>query len=379
MAGPVYHFGDFQLDAGRFELLRNGSQVRLERKPLGLLILLASSQGRLVGRAEIGECLWHKEVFVDTEHGINTAIRKIRAALRDDPEKPRFIQTVPGMGYRFIAPTETINAPSPQEVQAAVPETVSAGSAEMSAPNRRAWIGVAAGTVLVVAGILVGTSHLAHGKTQQRIQSVAVLPLANYSGDSDQEYLADGMTDELVTMLAKDSTLRVVSRTSTMQYKGTARPLPEIARALHVDGILEGSVSRSNQQVHINLQLIRADTDTHLWAESYDRDVDDLAALPEEAASTIAARLKSASPVHSAARYVAPEAHDAYLRGRYFWSVGRNEEAGQNFERAVGLQPDFTLGWAGVSKYYAAGAFKGDLDPLKAMPKAIAAGRKAAG
>jgi TolB-like protein len=192
--------------------------------------------------------------------------------------------------------------------------------------------------------------------------------LDNLSGDPAQEYLADGMTDELITMLAKNSTLRIVSRTSVMQYKSAHRPLPEIARALGVDGILEGTISRSAERVHMNIQLIQAPSDTHVWAESYDRALSNTASLPEDAAEAIAKRLKSVVPKSNSSHFVSSEAHDAYLHGRYLWFVGKNEEAGQYFKQATELQPDYALGWAGVAMYYDAGVATGELDPRQALP-----------
>jgi TolB-like protein/Tfp pilus assembly protein PilF len=189
-----------------------------------------------------------------------------------------------------------------------------------------------------------------------------VLPLDNLSGDSSQDYFADGMTDELITMLAKDSTLRIVSRTSVMQYRGARRPLPEIARALHADAILEGSVSRSAGQVHMTLQLIRADTDSHLWADSYERNANDVA-LPDEAAKDVAKQLHRAVPTAKAVRYVSPAAHDAYLHGRYLWFSARMEESGPWFRKAIDLQPDYALAWAGLADYYGEGVAGDVLDP----------------
>jgi tetratricopeptide (TPR) repeat protein len=178
-------------------------------------------------------------------------------------------------------------------------------------------------------------------------------------------------------MLARNSTLHITSRTSAMQFKGARQSLPAIAQSLHVDGILEGSISRSGNQVHMTLQLIRADTDTHLWAESYDRSVNDLAALPAEAARDIANHLHSTVPASAAGRYVNPEAHDAYLRGRYLWFRGQREEAAKNFRKAVELQPDYALGWTGLADYYGEAAADGALNPLQALPQAEALARKA--
>jgi TolB-like protein/Flp pilus assembly protein TadD len=202
-----------------------------------------------------------------------------------------------------------------------------------------------------------------------------VIPLENLSGDPGQEYLADGMTDELITQIAKNSMLRVTSRTSVMQYKGVHRPLPEIASALGVDGILEGSISRSGDKLHMTIQLIQASTDTHVWAESYDRDANDSVLLPRDAAITIAKKLSSSVP-QPAPRYVSPAAHDAYLRGQALFFT-QDTESGAYFKKAIELQPDYSLGWSGLAKYYGDGADGGSLRPQEAVARAKAAALKA--
>jgi TolB-like protein/DNA-binding winged helix-turn-helix (wHTH) protein len=376
----VYEFGDFRLDCGRFELRRNGRSVRLERKPMELLILLAGRDGQLVTRLEIARHLWESEVFVDTEHGINTAIRKIRQVLGDDPEQPRFVQTVTGMGYRFVAPLVRWE---PEEVpgsahgseggDAAVPAATV--GADWNAGRRRwaIWLGVGVVAAVVILIGVVAVGHGAwgswplHGAGAPVMNSLAVLPLDNLSGDAGQEYYADGMTDELTTMLVKDSTLRVTSRTSVMQFKGVHRPLREIAQELGVDGILEGSIARSGDHVHMTIQLIHAPTDTHVWAESYDRDASDAVSLPREAAETIAKRVNRVAAQPAVLRSVNPAAHDAYLHGRYLWFAGNNEKAGEYFRKATELQPDYAQGWSGLSTYYGAGAIDGDLNPADAL------------
>ncbi|WP_353066816.1 winged helix-turn-helix domain-containing protein [Tunturibacter psychrotolerans] len=419
MTVSVYKFGDFRLDCDRFELYRAGRSLKLERKPLELLVLLAARNGNLVTRTEIAEHLWGREVFVDTEHGINTAIRKIREVLNDDPVQSRFIQTVTGKGYRFIgsiveasdeAVTSTtqhtdqtsttrnrrvgdINPPPPSTGAVAIqdpplgneappPEALMSPSKDDPPPPRGSrlliWLFALTGLALLILAVTLGTRALRNRNhlTAPRITSLAVLPLDNLSGDPAQNYFADGMTDELTTMLAKNSTLRIVSRTSAMQYKGAHRPLPEIARELGVDGILEGSISRSGDKVHMTIQLIQAPTDTHLWAESYDRNANDIVTLPNEAAQAIAKRLGGATPQPASARYVNPDAHDAYLRGRYIWFQGDNEAAGKYFRKAIELQPDYAPGWAGLATYYGQGAFY-NLDPRVAIPQAIEAANKA--
>jgi TolB-like protein/DNA-binding winged helix-turn-helix (wHTH) protein len=414
VAFRVFEFGDFKVDCDRFELSRAGRALKLERKPMELLILLAAGNGHLVTRTEIIESLWDSEVFVDTEHGINTAIRKIRQVLGDDPERPRFVQTVTGKGYRFIAPIATVDpsssgdqsrlspaeanslevggaaaAPmpttsSPAQSQTALSASQHSDTNRGNARNARIvlWLAAfAAAIVLAFVAISPAAGGLAAGvlglSARPEIGSLAVLPLENLSGDPSQDYFADGMTDELITMLAKNSTLRVVSRTSVMQYKGARRPLPEIARALGVDGILEGSIARSGEKVHMTIQLIQAPSDTHLWAESYDRNASDIVSLPREAAQTIAKRLNSTVSVSASQRYINPEAHDACLRGRYLWYAGQNAKSFECFKKATELQPDYAPGWSGLANYYGASAIDGQKSPAETLAAEEEAANKA--
>jgi TolB-like protein/DNA-binding winged helix-turn-helix (wHTH) protein len=396
----IFEFGEFSLDCDRFELCRAGRTVKLERKPMELLILLATREGDLVTRTEIAERLWGSEVFVDTEHGINTAIRKIRQTLRDDPEQPRFVQTVMGKGYRFIGPISEAQLPpaakSRPPMLVPLPESGALGAVSVPTattpesstgienPRRRShghvWQIIGGSTAIVLLTLAVALRAHRSQRDPARsatpnIQSLAVLPLDNLSGDPSQNYFADGMTDELTTMLAKNSTLHVVSRTSAMQYKGAHRPLREIAKALGVDGILEGSVERSDGKVHMTIQLIQADADTHVWAESYDRNANDVVTLPNEAAEAIAKRLRSTAVGLAPARYVNPEAHDACLRGKFFLYTN-GSAAGPYFKKAIELQPDYAPGWAGLAGYYGSGAGN-SLDPQKVLEPMEAAARKA--
>ncbi len=373
-------FGEFELDGARFELRRNGRSLKLERMPMELLILLAEKDGNVVSRQEIIERLWGKYVFVDTEHGINTAIRKIRSALREDAERPRFVQTVLGKGYRLVAEAKNGNA--------AVEPTADLKSAEPTeaapAKSNSRWLVAAVAIALcLIAGAVWA---LEVGGISQRIfalnrigpiQSIAVLPLANLSGDPTQDYYADGITDELITALAQNRSLRLVSRTSAMQYKGVNRPLRDIARKLGVDGILEGSVNRSGNHVHVNLQLIYAPTDTHIWAQSYDRDLDGALLLPQQLSQTIASEVKVASAPSRAKRYISPEAHDAYLQGRYYWFGSNYERSKEYFEKAIQLQPDYALAWDGLGDSYGASAVAGQVLPQEAWSKGHAATLKA--
>jgi TolB-like protein/DNA-binding winged helix-turn-helix (wHTH) protein/Tfp pilus assembly protein PilF len=400
-------FVDFELDYSRYELRRLGRPLKLEKIPMELLQLLAESDGRLVTREEIEERLWGKEVFVDAEHGINTAIRKIRQVLGDDPDQPRFVQTVPRKGYRFIAKVSRVPAIS---IAPAGPSTIPEGAKELwsgeisSAPplpagalplredsskgkevgqRKKLWMVAAAAALLLVWPVYKLAPLLArHTPQPVAIRSIAVLPLENLSGDPAQEFFADGMTDELITMLAKYKSLRVISRTSVMQYKKARRPLPEIARELGVDGIVEGSVSRSKDRVRVTAQLVYAPTDTHIWAESYDRDLRDTLLLQQELAAGIAERVELASahgessPRPSRAP-VSPEARDAYLRGRYYWFSERYEKSREFLQEATRLDPSYAAAYAGLADSYAAQAVVGELRPLEAMPLAEAASKKA--
>jgi TolB-like protein/DNA-binding winged helix-turn-helix (wHTH) protein len=388
---PTHKFGDFELDPSGFELRRQDRPLKLERIPMELLILLLEKNGQVVSRQEIIERLWGKDVFMDTEHGINTAIRKIRTVLREDVERPRFIQTISGKGYRFVPGEVSTNANGDRAAanisipanEVLTPASLEAGqnrTKEDSASRKWPWAAVA---LLAVAAALLalnvaGLRDRVFARNQiGPIHSIAVLPLANLSGDASQEYFADGMTDELITALAKNRSLRVVSRTSAMQYKGVRQPLPNIARELGVDGILEGSVQRSGNRVHMTAQLIYAATDTHIWAESYDRDLSGALSLPDELAQMVVHEAKVASAPVRPPRYVSPEAHDSYLHGRYLWFGGNNARSREYFEKAIQLQPDYAAAWDGLGDTYGASAVEGEIPPQEAFAKAEAAARKA--
>ena len=401
MSATSYKFGEYELDCSRFELRRGGHALRLERIPLELLILLAEKQGAVVIRQEIIDRLWGKDVFVDTEHGINTAIRKIRTALREDADHPRFLETVTGKGYRFVAekngqqqiaalpPRSRLDPAPPRWGEpprlSSVP-AVSGRSADTAtdplpgrASNSNAKPAAAATLILLLAAaaIIFAFRHrIFPANHANQIHSIAVIPLVNLSGDPSQDYFADGMTDELTTALAKNRNIRVVSHTSTVQYKSVKRPLPEIARDLNVDGILEGSVERSGNRVHMTVQLIYAPTDSHVWAESYDRDPAQAISIPAELSQTIAEQVKVATSPAKPARYINPEAHDAYLRGRYFWLNFDTKQSLIFFQKAIDLQPDYAAAWSGMADSYLFSTLTGGA-PQPAMAKALAAAHKA--
>lgn len=385
LSAPSYTFDEFELDSARFELRRNGRTLKLERIPMELLILLAERNGNVVSRQEIVERLWGKDVFVDTEHGINTAIRKIRTALRENAERPRFVQTVTGKGYRFVAEVgnadgnagiPTVRQPATAPIaQAAAPTDI---EQVVAASSHHSRVGTAVIFALVVVAVVAGTVEFNAGGLRDRIfskhqiapiHSIAVLPLTNLSGDPSQDYFADGMTDELITALAQNRSLRVVSRTSAMQYKGVNKPLRDIAQALAVDGILEGSVNGSTNNVHMNLQLIYAPTDTHVWAKSYDRDLNSAVSLPDELAQVIASEAKVSSAPFKAKRPISAEAEDAYLRGRYAWFESDYVKSEEYLKKAIELQPDYAAAWCRLGDTYALRAVEGQVPPKQAFEK----------
>ena len=288
---------------------------------------------------------------------------------RNDP----IIIEIPKGGYRACFTQNNILSETPASAVAPAASTTTSIAPDLPAVSqfrsRLLLVSlIAAAAVLLAVGLWPHRlQRLLKPNPTPVIASLAVLPLDNLSGDSTQDYFADGMTDELITRLAKNTTLRIISRTSVMQYKGARRPLSDIARELKVDGILEGSISRSNGRVHLTIQLIQAATDSHLWAESYDRDENEIAALPPEAAEAIGRRLHSSATPVRPQKYINPEAHDAYLHGRYLWYAGQNDKAFEYFKKATQLQPDYAPGWSGMSIYYGAAAILGYLDPAKSL------------
>jgi len=367
----ILRFGVFELDPHSGELRKKGMKIKLHGQPIDILALLMERPGQVVTREEIQNKLWSDQTFVDFEQGLNNAMKRLRSALDDNAESPHYIETVPRKGYRFIGTVDRL----PQNgAGIAAPAAEKPRAGERPGKSRKAALVVVALLFSgLVAALFLGANF--HGWRDRifakhrigPIHSLAVLPLANLSGDPAQDYYADGMTDELITVLAENRSLRVVSRTSTMQYKGVNRPLREIAQALGVDGILEGSVNRSASHVHVNLQLIYAPTDTHVWAQSYDRDLNGALLLPQEMSQVIATEAKVASAPAKVKRYISPEAHDAYLRGRYFWFAQNYDESKKYFEKATELQPDYAAAWDGLGDSYGQNAVDEETAPEAAF------------
>jgi len=374
-----------ELDLRRYELRRGSNVLKLEKIPMELLILLVERRDQLVGREEIIARLWGKDVFLDTEQGINTAIRKIRLTLGDDPNDPRFMQTIVGKGYRFVGPITVIpaTAPAPAPVPATDEET------QPSRPKTALrWKLVAFAAVFMLASAAVVAFRYfdwIRWFPRPRVHSIAVLPLKNLSGNPADEYFADGMTDELITNLAKISALRVTSYTSVSKYKTTSKPLPQVAQELQVDGIIEGSVLRSGDQVRITAQLIYAPRDQHLWAEEYQRYVRDVLYLQREVARDIAEQVRVTLTPNEQKRLatagaVDPVAYESYLRGRSFWNQ-RSEasllKAIDQFNKAIEADPGYAPAYSGLADCYTTLGYLSYLDPLDAFPRARDAATKA--
>ncbi len=357
------------------EVRKFGTRIKLGEQPLRILVQLIERPGELVTRAELRERLWSQDTFVDFDHGLNSAIQRLRDGLSDTADKAQWIETVPRRGYRFVGQVEwnrsNGSGAAPPETAAiattAVEAPVSTQQVPQSAnvPSARRigrWRFVTVGLAVLLAAVVIGriarerlVLHRASG-----IRSLAVLPLENLSGDASQEYFVDGITNEITTALAKNRSLQIVSHTSAMQYKGVHRPLRDIARELGVDGILEGSMMVSGDRVHLTVQLIHAASDTHIWAESYDRELKEAFSLPTELSQTIAKEVKLAVSAAGPERYVNPEAHDAYLRGRYYWFSDNDTRSLQYFQKAIQLQPDYAAAWSGLAYYYGGRAAGGE-------------------
>jgi TolB-like protein/DNA-binding winged helix-turn-helix (wHTH) protein/Flp pilus assembly protein TadD len=386
-AARVLRFDTFELDLRSGELHKRGVKLRLQGQPLQLLAILLQSAGNLVTREELSSQLWPADTFVDFDHSLHNAVGRIREVLGDSAEIPRYIETLPRRGYRFIAPVEEVQAPR-----------ISAGNGNkareavaVALPTKRraAFVVILCSCVVIGLAAWAAWRHFYAKSAVPSIRSIAVLPMQNLSGDAAQEYFADGMTEELITDLAKVGALRVISRTSVMRYKGTKKDLPEIARELNVDGIVEGSVMRSGERVRITAQLLHAPGDRHLWAETYERDLGDVLRLQSEVAQAIARQVRAQlTPQQQArfrsARFVNPEAYEAYLRGRYYLSNQFTMAQPLNmakgyFEESVQKDPDFALAYSGLADSYVYLAFFGQglLPPDRAYRSAKEALRKA--
>jgi TolB-like protein/DNA-binding winged helix-turn-helix (wHTH) protein/Flp pilus assembly protein TadD len=388
-------FGVFEVDLRTGELTKRGLRLRLQAQPFQVLAILLERPGELVTRDELRGRIWGHTV-VDFDHGVNKAINKIREALGDSADDARFVETVGRRGYRFVAnvtPVLTTPEAEPEVAAASVvrpaqstpDDAADAGAAPKNPRHRLAWIGAALVSTLAVAAsswIVYSQIHSA-----SKIRSLAVLPLASLSNDPSQDYFADGMTDELITDLGQISALRVISRTSAMTYKGVSKPLPQIARELDVEAIVEGSVLRAGDRVRITAQLIQVPDERHIWAKSYEGDLRDTLVLQNRVAREIADQVRATLNRREEAalensRAVNPGCYEAYLKGRYFWNKRTGEglkKAIDYFNESIQADPGYAKGYSGLADSYALlGDWEyGVLSPQEAFSKAKAAAIKA--
>ena len=406
----VIRCGAFEVDLKSFELRKHGLRLKLAEQPFQILAILLERPGDIVSRDYLRERLWPGDTFVDFDHGLNNAVMRLREALGDSSENPRYIETIPRRGYRFIAPFEEIHLAPAQAAHSASAEpaalrvsdhTDAAGSfvpgTVDSRENSKPWLTLpriallSVGVLLFVicSGIAV---HYVRGMESAKINSahtmsLVVLPLENLSGDRQQDYFADGMTDELTANLAKIQTLRVISRSTAMAYKGARKPLSEIARELHVDAVVEGTVLRAGDRVRITAELVQVSTDHHLWADTYESPIGDVLSLQNRVSSAIVDQIRINLSTEDKERLaknpsVSPEAYEDYLKGRYYW----NKRSSDGFARAIGyfeqatrIDPQYALAYAGVADCYGiiGATIYGTVPASEAAPKAKAAAIRA--
>jgi TolB-like protein/DNA-binding winged helix-turn-helix (wHTH) protein/Tfp pilus assembly protein PilF len=403
----LVRFGVYEVDLRTSELRKQGRKIKLQDQPCRILGILLEQPGEVVTREDLRRRLWSDDTFVDFDHSLNTAIMRLREALSDSSENPRFIETLPRHGYRFIAPIEEVTGPEQSKQDENVAdlavgsqspslEPASVGHGSVMNPNR--WPNLQRKLVLIgMIGLAVLTlsvltvRHLRSaplGKSPPaQISSIVVLPFENLSGDVDQQYFTDGMTDELIAHLAKIRSLRVISRTSSMEYKRTQKSLSQIAHDLNVDAVVEGTVLRAGDRVRITAELVQVATDRHLWADTYESPLGDILTLQNQVASAIVNQIRiSVTPEEqqqlSSTRPVSAESYEDYLKGRYYWN--KRSEEGLNksieyFQLATEKDHHYALAFAGLADSYSiiGSTIVGTVPSREVAPKAKAAALKA--
>jgi TolB-like protein/DNA-binding winged helix-turn-helix (wHTH) protein/Tfp pilus assembly protein PilF len=401
----LVRFGAFQLDLRTGELRKSGVTINLPDQPFQLLKTLLERPGELFTREELRQRLWSAETFVDFEHGLNAAVRRLRDALGDSAEAPRFVETLPRRGYRFVAPV--IQEPTADSAAPSRPGIAAEGGAlptpdvEPARPLTRVLVSgvIAAGAIaavaVIAAAVLWAFGYRPWSPATRQSTSVggrfmlAVLPFENLTGDPDQEYISDGMTEELIAQLGRmnPSRLGVIARTSAMQFKKTTKRADQIGSDLGVSYLLEGSVRTTGSRIRIAVQLIDARRESQLWAEQYERDARDLLALQREVAEAIVRQITTSlavAPSHIGAdahrHSTVAEAYEHYLRGRYYWSkdtADRLQKAMEHFRRAIDLDPSYALAYSGVADTYTLLGSDGFLPMSEAYPLGRTAALKA--
>jgi TolB-like protein/DNA-binding winged helix-turn-helix (wHTH) protein len=395
-------FGVFEVDLKAGELRKHGFRMKLAEQPFQVLALLLERPGQIVTREELRARLWQGDTFVDFDHGLNNAVMRVREVLLDSSDHPRYIETIPRRGYRFVAPVEESHAQAAAHDREQLPsapsllESEPALEAAISTPDGQPWWTARRGALAVAAFVLVvgllaillrNNRNATNRANAGRSTSLVVLPLENLSGEKDQDYFADGMTDELIANLAKIRSLHVISRSTAMAYKGTRKPLSEIARELNVDAVVEGTVMRVGGRVRITAELVQVSTDHHLWADTYESQIGDVLALQNRVSWAIVNEIRINLTPEERERLaktpaVSPEAYENYLKGLYYWNKRSDENltrAITYFERATVLDPQYALAYAGLSDCYAiiSAEIFGTMPASEAAPKAKAAALRA--
>ena len=398
-----FHFGTFEVDLRLRELRKQGLKVKLQDKPFNMLALLLEQAGEIVTREDLRGRLWPSDTFVDFDANLNTTLNKLRRALGDSADNPRFIETLPRHGYRFIAPVEAAATDTEPKVAPAgtipTPTTSLVSVASPGHQRLRGWMRsyaaiVSAIMVAVTASVLltiltIRWTVVRQSRSTTERTMLLVLPFEDLSGDSGQEYFADGLTDEIITELGhvRPDRLGVIARTSAMQYKHTREPLRDIARGLGVDYVLEGSVLRAGGGVRVTARLIQSSDQTELWTESYERATPDVLALQRDVVDRIAQSLAielvpRGNAAGGRAAAVNPEAYEDYLKGRYYWNKrtadGLEKGLGY-FQQAIQIDPHYAQAYAGLAEsYLVAAGWEGWMVPWQeALPKAREAAKKA--
>lgn len=341
-AGNV-RFGAFALDLRSGELRKNGRTIRLPEQPCRVLAILLEHAGEVVAREELRQQLWPADTFVDFDHGLNNAIKKLRDVLDDSAENPKYVETLPKRGYRFICPVERSPAKSPSR----------------AAWWGRPWVWVALG-VFIAAALFAGNvgglrARMFGRPAPGEIKAIAVLPLKNLSGDPQQDYVAAGITELLITEFGRFREPWVVSHQSVLQYADSKKPLPEIAGELHVDALVEGRVLREGNHFRVTINFVQAVPERHLWSESYAIGVADFTRFSSDVGRAVGGQMRVKAPLQQPSRPVNPEAYEAYLMGRYYFSRGSPDhsiKAKQYLKKAIEKDPGFARAYASLAELY---------------------------
>ena len=365
----VLRFSAFEVNLASRELLKSGTRLKIQKQPFEILCMLLERPGQVVSREELRDRLWPENTFVEYEDSLNTAVRKLRAALLDSSDQPRYIETIARQGYRFIAPVQAISImPGDRaERDATVANGTGELAAEVNTQSRNRVLILLAIAVSLVA-TAAGWAIWSRSRTVQPPLArtmLAVLPFQNLTGDAGQEYFSDGLTEEMITQLGNidPQRLGVIARTSVMHYKNVQTPLDQIGRELGVHYVLEGSVRRDADHVRITAQLIQVKDQSHLWAKEYDRELKNLLAVQGEIAQEVADEIQLAlgnhKPETTARTPISPEnydAYDLYLKGQYFFNkrtVAGFQEAVEYFQQATAKDPNLARAYAGIADSYA--------------------------